>query len=171
MPDAHQRYRPLRILAFDDHRERAAIFWKMQAEGLDRTVLYESAAPHIVLWHQYSGPPNAWCAPVYDADGALAAAGWLNGFLGRTAFCHFVVFRDFQADAVAIGKLWLRAMFGTGSFDSLCGLTPAAYRHALRFIRQLGFTLSPLTAPGACFLARAQRHVDGVFSCITPEDI
>ncbi len=154
------------ILRDDDHQKRAEIFWKIQDEGLDKTIFYALHAPNIKYFVEACALPNGWTIPVYTPSGDLAAAGWLNSFTGRMAFCHFVVFKKYQAHGVEIGKRWLGTVWRTKGFDSLCGLTPITYRHALRFIQKLGFTLSPLRVPGACHLVHKNRYADGVFSVI-----
>lgn len=156
---------------------RAEPFWRMQDEGLASTVFYDVAAPAIVHWHAVTGPDVAWLVRIETEADDLVAAAWLNGFTGRCALAHFCVFRAGQPDAVRIGRAFVRWAFGTGQFDALVGLTPATYRHALRLIVKLGFTVQG-RLPGACHLVnRASaahpggRCVPGVLSVITPHDL
>ena len=159
------------ILQDNEHERRAKIFWKMQDEGLDKVVFYDTLSSNIDLWLKYSTLPNGWTAPVYNDKGELIACGWLNGFMGKSAFCHFIVFKAYRKYKIEIGKVWLKAIFATKQFDSLCGFTPSVYRSVLSFIKLIGFELAHLRVPGACYIARKDRCVDGVFSIITRDKV
>lgn len=167
-----------RVVTRDDPPAlRAEPFWRMQDEGLATTVFYDVAAPAIVHWHAVTGPDVAWLVRIETEAGDLVAVAWLTGFTGRCALTHFCVFRAGQPDAVRIGLAFVRWAFDTGHFDSLAGITPATYRHALRYITALGFTVQG-RLPGAYRLVnRANaahpggRCVPGIISVITPHDL
>lgn len=163
------------ILQPGEHRKRAEAFWKMQEQGLDKVVFYDTERPHIALWIENCGQEGgAWTIPIYtftdDHKEELCAVAWLNGFMGRSAFVHFCIFREYQKHSIHIGKRLLSAVFDTGYFDSLCGVTPVRYRHALHYIKQLGFTLGHMAAKGACYIARKKRHDAAIFSVLNKED-
>lgn len=166
------------VLADATPRMRAEPFWRMQDEGLDKVVFYDREHPAITDWHRVTGPDAAWLVRVHDnsvmvPDGngmalrpALCAVAWINCFTGRSGMVHFAVFRPWRDEAVHLGRCFMHWAFGTGKFDSLAGITPAAYHHALGFIRRVGFIPSA-RLPGACHLLRHGRHVDGVISVAT----
>lgn len=160
--------------------QRAEPFWRMQDEGLDRVVFYDTPRPAITDWHRVTGPDAAWLVRVHDNDvtvldghgerPALAAVAWVNCFTGRSGMVHFAVFQPWRHESVFIGRCFMHWAFGTGLFDSLAGITPATYRHALDFIRSVGFVQSAIL-PGACHIARRNRHVAGVISIATPQSL
>lgn len=158
------------ILAPEEHGRRAAIFYKMQDQGLDTVVFYGMKKPTINDWLNNADFPNAWTIAVYTPDGELCAASWVNGFMGKSAWIHFVVFEEYREHMVYIGKKVVARFFDTKQFDSLCGLTPSVYRHALNYIQKLGFSISGLKAKSACYIERKNRYVDGVFSTLKKED-
>lgn len=156
---------------------RNAMLDRMMAEGLADTALYDTPAGAFrEAWNCITAPETAWLVQVQahfpQPDGQCcdtAAMAWLNNFTGRTAMLHFCVFRAFHSHAKTIGRHLLRWVFGSGHFDSLVGLTPAPYRHALRLAEAIGFTPTA-RVPGACHLVRWGRHVDGVLSICNPND-
>lgn len=160
-----------------DMAARSALLDRMLAEGLADATLYDVPAVDFrETWTDITSPDTAWLVEVRaytvqrGSDTApVAAIAWLNNFTGRTAMLHFCVFRDFQAQAEPIGRHVLRWVFGSGHFDSLMGLTPAPYRHALRLAQAIGFTPAG-RVPGACHLVRWGRHVDGILSVCNPND-
>lgn len=153
----------VRFLQFSQVHERRVIFNALVADGVAKSCFYSLRSPTFKDFEGMAGPQSGWCVPVYK-DGELVAVGWLNGFTGRAVFCHFCVLRDYMPEAVHMGKAWCRAVLDTGKFDCLIGLTPSTYRHALNFIQEIGFELSPMRVRGACFMARQGRYVDGIYS-------
>lgn len=153
----------VRFLQFSQVHERRVIFNALVADGLAGIVFYDSLHPTFEDFEELGGYGKGWCVPVYQGSN-LAAVGYVNCFTGRAAFVHSCVFKAYTKESLTIGRTWCRAVLATGLFDCLLGFTPATYRHALNFIQQIGFELSPLRAPGACFIARKNRYVDGVYS-------
>ena len=84
---------------------------------------------------------------VADADGKIKALYWLNNPLGKSAMIHFCFLRQAFCEQEAIGRyvvkslLFCRDKRGGYVLSALYGLTPKPYRHALAFIRKLGFRL------------------------------
>lgn len=165
----------------EEHRLRAEPFWLMQDCGLDRIIFHDSADQATISdWRRVTAPGIAWLVRVHDNDAvvidangnrpALAAVAWLNSWIGRSAMVHFAVFRPWREEAVHIGRSFLHWAFGTGCIDSLYGVTPKTYRHALEFVQRLGFH-AETALPGACHLARQERHVPGIISICTPETL
>lgn len=148
---------------------RAEPFWRMGDEGLLPVVLYGHKAHSIFDWHSYTAPGTSWLVRV-EQGAQLAGVVWLNSFSGRSALAHFCVFRAYQPQAVAMGRAFMRWAFASGCFDSLSGVTPSTYRHALALSRAIGFV--PMgRVPGACLLARTGRCVDAVVSVATVQSI
>lgn len=119
----------------------------------------------------YDGVPADWSARVREwwlvsvtsADDAQVGVFWLNGYQGRAAQIHFAVFEAHRAEAVHIGKATMNWLSDLGWLHSVYGMTPATHRHVFPFIEALGFKILG-RLPGACWLERKQKYVDGVVS-------
>ena len=88
---------------------------------------------------------------------------WLNGYMGRTAQIHFAIFEECRQDSVQIGKAALAWLEELGWLHSVYGLTPATHRHVFPFIQAIGFQILG-NIPGACWVERKNKYVDGVAS-------
>lgn len=80
-------------------------------------------------------------------NGSIRALAWLNEHHGNYATAHFCVFKEsWGQDARDIGKEVLSYWFsfpGTNGplFDVILGVTPSEYKHVIRFIKSIGFTI------------------------------
>ncbi len=68
-------------------------------------------------------------------------ACWLTaiGPGSRCAMAHFCYAKEARPLAMKIGRKMLELIAGESGFQSLLGLLPATYRHAVKFVRRLGF--------------------------------
>jgi hypothetical protein len=96
----------------------------------------------------------------------LCAAVWINGFTGKAALFHVVVFRGFTHLAREICRLSCRWAF-SGGLACLLGLIPRVNRAALAAMGDCGWQ-EVLRIPKACFVHRKGCHVDGVLCRFTP---
>lgn len=89
-------------------------------------------------------------------------ACWLTaiGPGSRCAMAHFCYAKEARPLAMKIGRKMLELIAGESGFQSLLGLLPATYRHAVNFVQRLGFMEAARLA-GACPLA-GRGIVDGV---------
>ncbi len=140
------------IALYEDVKSRPA---------LERIVWYEGtpAGPHS--WLRLV--KNAWLARVDYDDGTTVGFFWLDAFCNRSARIHFVIYDEYQADAINIGRATMGWLHELGWLYSVCGMTPVMYRHVFPFILGIGFKIIG-SIPGACWLERKQKHVDAVVS-------
>ena len=100
-------------------------------------------------------------ADVYAAtqDDRLVACAWVCPALPdtRVAVAHFCSLGG--PEALAAGRAFLEHRELTARYDALLGVIPAPYRHARRFVRELGF--SEKLIPGLCRLPERRRPVPG----------
>lgn len=125
-------------------------------------------------------PRRAWCYLVQAGATPLALC-WLNDFSGRAARIHFCVLPSGLPRAVEIGRTVVRFLLTAPSpaghpapylLDTLVGLTPAPYRHALEFVARLGFRRAA-AIPGGTMLLRPSgpRVCDAVLTLCTRADV
>ena len=106
---------------------------------------------------------NWWYVRVTNPGKVPVGVFWLNGYQGRTAQIHFVVFEEFRRESVEIGRATMQWLEELGWLHSVYGLTPATHRHVFPFIEAIGFKILG-RVPGACWIERKQKHVAGVLS-------
>lgn len=96
-------------------------------------------------------------------------ACWLTaiGPGSRCAMAHFCYAKEARPLAMKIGRKMLELIAGESGFQSLLGLLPATYRHAVKFVRRLGFEHAARISK-ACPLA-GRGTVDGVLATINLE--
>lgn len=138
--------------------------------------LYEMIRADARIWKYlwYDGAPRSWfdwkdriekwwLASVIGPNDTTVGVFWLNGYQGRTAQIHFAIFEEHREQAVQIGKATMQWLSELGWLHSVYGITPATHRHVFPFITALGFEIKG-RLPGACWVERKQKHVDGVIS-------
>lgn len=98
-------------------------------------------------------------------------ACWLTaiGPGSRCAMAHFCYAKEARPLAMKIGRKMLELIAGESGFQSLLGLLPATYRHAVKFVRRLGFEHAARISK-ACPLA-GRGTVDGVLATMNLEAI
>lgn len=104
-----------------------------------------------------------WYVRVTNLQEVPVGVTWLNGYMGKSAQIHFAIFEDYRSEAVQIGKAAMQWLRDLGWLHSVYGITPATHRHVFPFIEALGFEIKG-RLPGACWVERKQKHVDGVIS-------
>lgn len=127
--------------------ELRALWEALAAEGAARAVFYAGGVEDFESFRDFVDAPGRWFYAVH-AGGGPAAVFWLDGRSGRSAFVHFAVLRRaLGAAARIIGNYvtdWLlahRGPDGRHTLDVLVGLTPATHVLAVRFVRDIGFTV------------------------------
>lgn len=121
----------------------------------------------VMLWDVPSAerrealPGALFGAEVYEAvsGGRAVACAWVRPALpgARTGVAHFCSLGG--PEALAAGRAFLEHRELTARYDALLGVIPAPYRHARRFVRELGF--SEKLIPGLCRLPERRRPVPG----------
>lgn len=140
----------LRIRAFPgglDAIDLEALWFRLVDDGLLRHVFHDGSVTDAEGFIAFAGETGRAFYAVY-ADGDPAALFWLDGRAGRSARIHFAVLRGFfGSPARIIGFYvtdWLMSVTGSDGLpllDVLVGVTPKTNRAAVRFIRDLGFTV------------------------------
>ncbi|MBZ2172692.1 hypothetical protein EKK70_07425 [Desulfovibrio sp. DS-1] len=158
----------------------------LHEEGLAPVVFHDGGVRCAADLRALLAPHRAWCYLAQAADTPLALC-WLDGFCGRAARIHFCVLRAGLPRAEEIGRLVVRFLLhaqapvqapatngrpGPHLLDTLVGLTPAPYRHALGFVTRLGFRRAAVI-PGGAVLARpaGTRICDAVLTLCTRADL
>ncbi|WP_307831335.1 hypothetical protein [Nitratidesulfovibrio oxamicus] len=155
-------------------------------DGLAPVVFHDGGVRCAADLRGLLAPHRAWCYLVQTADTPLALC-WLDGFCGRAARIHFCVLRAGLPRADEIGHMVVHFLLhaqapvpspgpngrpATHLLDTLVGLTPAPYRHALAFVTRLGFRRAAVI-PGGAVLARpaGTRVCDAVLTLCTRSDL
>ena len=163
-----------RMVEADTPELRRLPWEKMEAEGLAQAVLWNRCEPTVLDWLELVSPVTTLTGLGCDEDrgGALMGALWLLP-MGVSATVHFVVFRDWWDEQVAIGRTAVKWIFDRWPFSSLLAAYPAPYHHLHHFMASLGFKRWPHVVPGACPMP-TRRHpgrcADLAFACLTRED-
>lgn len=130
---------------------RKMVFDQMQAEGLDRAVLWNKATPSIFDWLQCVNPAQAICALVCNGD-TLAGAIWINPVMGLCGCAHFCIFKAGRHDWQNIGRQGIAWIFDQYPLSSLAAIYPANYRHVTKAAQAWGFELATQRLPSACHM-------------------
>lgn len=158
------------IIQFVQPQNREAVAWRlydlMEADDVRRVVMGEIGPDGFVaLTH----PDAAWMFVGEDTEGNWLGWAVITGFYARSAQGHFCMLRRGFRQGTAFVRGVLADVFRTGKLDSVYGLTPKSYRHALR-------TIAPLAVRGGVIPGGAVDHLrgeiaPGVLSVFTPESI
>lgn len=126
---------------------------KMEAEGLTRAVLWNRLRPTLLDWLETVSPSTTLMGLAFDDEkgGELAGALWVvpSGLCGTV---HFVIFKEWRADSVRLGREAVRWIFETWTLEALLAAFPDGYRHLWAFMDELGFTPWPERLPKACIM-------------------
>lgn len=159
-----------RFVLADTPELRRLPFERMEAEGMERAVLWHRARPSLMDWLECVNPLNAVLYLAYGGR-ELAGACWLNPVLGTCGTVHFAIFRRARADWEELGRAAIRHLFFVFALKSLLAFWPAHFRHVGRAARRWGFG-EPLLVPGACPMPTATRPArcrDGHMAVLTRE--
>ena len=133
----------------------------MREQGIDKTVLYPWLECTEHTWLTLL--EDSWNLICHNAAGNPVCMGWFNNINGKTAQCHFTFFKphfDLRQQGGLAAINWLEEKLDV---QALTGLTPKPYRQALNAIKGWGFELM-FTLPQSCYLAKYDKHVDGIVS-------
>ncbi len=159
-------------------------FWlEFQKDKLNKILFYDGEMPDFEAFYAWltakdkdarfivrgGCAENGGCAQGLD----FLALYWLNNPLGKAVMIHFCFLRRAFCEQEEIGLYTVKSLLlcrqnGEYVVSALLGMTPKPYRHALAFIRKLGFRIAG-EVPQACFFARQNKCKDAVFSMLTRE--
>lgn len=126
---------------------------KLEAEGLTRAILWNRLRPTLLDWLELVSPSTTLMGLAFDDEkgGELAGALWVvpSGLCGTV---HFVIFNNWRADSVRLGREAVHWIFETWTLEALLAAFPASYRHLRAFMDALGFTPWPERLPKACHM-------------------
>lgn len=145
--------------------EVMACYTASEASGVADVTFYDGAIKAASAFYLFLRDCDAWFVRMDDKAGLPAACFWLNAYQGKTAAIHFMTYPDSGVDPLLLGRLALKYVFEHTELESLWGCTPKPFRHALRFVKRLGFNAIG-QIPAACFIERKSKHVDGVISVV-----
>lgn len=183
-------YKTLRIK--DMPEEQLKLFWKiLQESNVGRMTFYEympSTTEEFCKWareknkdlrfivsHNYVIEQTKFITSE-DVQKYFRAMYWLNNPLGKSIMIHFCFLKHAFAEQDAVGNYVVSGLLETknpqGEFvlDALMGVTPCVYRHAIGYIKKLGFSILG-RLPNACFFEEKQRYKDAYLSLLTRDTI
>ena len=146
--------------------EIAELYNLMEREGAAEFVLYEGGVTSWQTWVEYIVNSRCWLVRCTHPELGISGLWWLNGFIGRTAMIHFCALgpRTLK-EKIDEGRQAMKWLQELGCIDSVYGLTPKPYRNVWPYMEGLGFEKQG-ALPGACYMSRFGRHVDGIISVL-----
>lgn len=119
----------------------AQLYAALRDDGMLRIFFYDS--PHELTQQEffdYVEDPARWVYVGYDAvSGTPLVFAVCASFTGRAAVVHFCFLRAGMERRHAVAQYWFDHVCGESGLSCLMGITPAPYRHALRFAQEVGF--------------------------------
>lgn len=148
---------------------RTMPYRKMEAEGLLPWAMSCVDTPTLERWLGITARGVLLCCN--DADtGDLLGCGHFTRFQGAIWRFDFTAFHAGFACAAQQAQGGFAHMFGRHAASAIVGITPVRFRHAWGMAEACGFAVIT-RLPGACWLARKQRFVDGVMVMCTPQTL
>lgn len=158
-------------------QEKIYGFWQQfQKDRLNPILFYDGEIEDFSAFYVWLLAKDRDARFVAAKDGKIKALYWLNNPLGRSVMIHFCFLRSAFCEQEKIGLYVVKSLLfctdinGEYVLSALFGLTPKPYRHALSFIRKLGFRLTA-ELPDACYFARNKSWKNGIISILTREQI
>jgi len=146
-----------------------APFQKMQAEGLLPWAMSCFEVPTLEMWLRVTAHGVLLCCN--DAtSGELFGCAHFTQFQGTIWRFDFTAFHAGFPCAAQQAQGGFAHMFARHGASAIVGITPAPFRHAWGLAEACGFEIVT-RLPGACWLARKQRFVDGVMVMCTPQTL
>ena len=158
------------IIRFVQPQDREAVAMRlydlMEADDVRRVVMGDIGPDGFVaLTHSDA----AWLFVGENAEGNLLGWAVITGFYARSAQGHFCMLRRGFPQGMVFVRGVLEDAFRTGRLDSVYGVTPQAYRHALRIIDPLAVRCGII--PGGAVDHLRGEITSGVLSVFTPDSI
>ena len=168
MYDETIAYKILRLEA-----ERSAILDRIRSEGLAEIFFYNLPRGHVErdAWLKVTAPTErSFLAVSEDFKGNYLGAAVMREGSYRMWSFDFVAFRMGFERAIEQARGAFQWLFDTTDAQAIQGVTPVTHRHALRLAEACG-VCAKVRIPQACYIARRERWVDGIFHIITRESL
>ena len=168
MYDETIAYKILRLEA-----ERSAILDRIRSEGLAEIFFYNLPRGHVErdAWLKVTAPTErSFLAVSEDFKGNYLGAAVMREGSYRLWSFDFVAFRLGFERAIEQARGAFQWLFDTTDAQAIQGVTPVTHRHALRLAEACG-VCAKVRIPQACYIARRERWVDGIFHIITRESL
>lgn len=168
MYDETIAYKILRLEA-----ERSAILDRIRSEGLAEIFFYNLPRGHVErdAWLKVTAPTErSFLAVSEDFKGNYLGAAVMREGSYRMWSFDFVAFRMGFERAIEQARGAFQWLFDTTDAQAIQGVTPVTHRHALRLAEACG-VCAKVRIPQACYIARRDRWVDGIFHIITRESL
>lgn len=123
-----------------------AVYKKMKEQGLVDTVFHDGSVSCADQFLKMMQNDKNLPLIAHDNSGILGIA-WLNDIAGNRALGHFCFFKEaWGKKSKNVGnkilEYWFSLQFkGKPIFDVIIGNTPSSNKHALSFIKKIGFTI------------------------------
>lgn len=148
---------------------KATSFHKMEAEGLLPWAMSGFTAPTLDTWLRVTAHGVLLCC-TDAATGDLLGCGHFTIFQGSVWRFDFTAFHAGFHCAAQQAQGAFDYMFTQHDASAIVGITPVQFRHAWQLAEDCGFEIVT-RLPGACWLARKQKYVDGVMVVCTPQSL
>lgn len=148
---------------------KAIPFHNMEAEGLLPWAMSGFTAPTLETWLKVTAHGVLLCCTNADT-GDLLGCGHFTTFQGSVWRFDFTAFHAGFHCAARQAQGGFDYMFQRHGASAIVGITPVQFRHAWQLAEACGFEIVT-RLPGACWLARKQRFVDGVMVMCTPQSL
>lgn len=146
------------VIILDTVADKLAALNRMREEALDKMVIYSLDECSDEQWLEIT--KNAWMlSPVHN--GQAHGVAWFDNINGKTAQSHFCTYRSHFNDGVDGGTEIIKWLEDKLDVQMLTGITPKPYRQSHQMMRHWGFN-KVMDMPQACYLAKYNKHVDGV---------
>ena len=146
------------VSIIDTQEERLDIFRRMREEALDKVVIYSLDECTDQQWLDILN--KSWALTV-KRNGEPLGIGWFDNINGRTAQSHFCMFRQNFSEVIEPGLEIIHWLEEKLHVKMLTGITPKPYRQSRQLMDAWNFKAS-MVMPEACYMAKYQRHVDGI---------
>ena len=148
---------------------KAAPFHKMEAEGLLPWAMSCIDNPTLERWLEITAAGVLLCCND-EASSKLLGCAHFTQFQGTIWRFDFTAFHAGFHCAAQQAQGGFAHMFARHGASAIVGITPVQFRHAWGLAEACGFRVLG-RLPGACWLARKQRFVDGVMVMCTPQTL
>ena len=148
---------------------KAVPFHKMKAEGLLPWAMSCIDNPTLERWLEITAAGVLLCCND-EASGKLLGCAHFTAYQGTIWRFDFTAFHAGFHCAAKQAQGGFAHMFERHGASAIVGITPAQFRHAWGLAEACGFEIVT-RLPGACWLARKQKFVDGVMVMCTPQTL